>query len=75
MLKRLLLRKMLKRQLAGMPEKEQERMLSMIEKNPELFQKMTLEIQGKIKEGRDQMSATLEVSQKYQSELKRVMEQ
>lgn len=75
MLKRLLLRKMLKKQLVGMPEKEQERILSMIEKNPELFQKMTLEIQGKIKEGRDQMSATLEVSKKYQSELKDVMEQ
>ena len=75
MLKRLLLKKMLGKQLAGMPEEEQEKMLSMIEKNPELFQKMALEIQGKIKEGRDQMSATLEVSQKYQSELKRVMEQ
>ena len=49
MLKRLLLKKMLGKQLAEMPEEEQEKMLSMIEKNPELFQKMALEIQGKIK--------------------------
>ena len=69
MLKRLLLKKMLGKQLAGMPEEEQEKMLSMIEKNPELFQKMALEIQGKIKGGKDQMTATLEVTQKYQSEL------
>lgn len=69
MLKRLLLKKMLGKQLAGMPEEEQEKMLSMIEKNPELFQKMALEIQGKIKGGKDQMTATLEVTQKYQAEL------
>ncbi|MCH7597502.1 hypothetical protein IID27_00460 [Patescibacteria group bacterium] len=69
MLKRLLLKKMLGKQLAGMPEEEQEKMLSMIEKNPELFQKMAFEIQGKIKGGKDQMTATLEVTQKYQAEL------
>lgn len=74
MLKRLLLKKMLKKQLDGVPEEEQEKMFSMIEKNPELFQKMSIEIQEKIKEGKDQMTATIEVTQKYQSELKQAME-
>lgn len=69
MLKQLLLKKMLKKQLAGVPEHEQEKLLSMIEKNPELFQKMAVEIQSKMKEGKDQMASTLEVTQKYQAEL------
>jgi len=74
MFKQFLLKKMLKGQLDGVPKEDQERMFSMIEKNPELFQKIALEIQGKIKEGKDQMSATLEVTEKYQAELKGVME-
>ena len=75
MLKRFLLKKMLKKQLAEVPEEEQEKMFTMIEKNPELFQKMALEIQEKTKQGIDQMTATLHVAQKYQEELKKAKEQ
>ena len=75
MLKRFLLKKMLKKQLAEVPEEEQEKMFTMIEKNPELFQKMALEIKAKTKQGVDQMTATLEVAQKYQEELKKAKEQ
>ena len=75
MLKRFLLKKMLKKQLAEVPEEEQEKMFTMLEKNPELFQKMALEIKAKTKQGMDQMTATLEVAQKYQEELKKAKEQ
>ena len=75
MLKRFLLKKMLKKQLAEVPEEEQEKMFTMLEKNPELFQKMALEIKAKTKQGVDQMTATLEVAQKYQEELKKAKEQ
>lgn len=45
MLKNLLMKKMLKKQMAGVPEAEQEKMFKMVEKNPDLFQKIALEIQ------------------------------
>jgi len=69
MLKNLLLRKMLKSQLKDVPQEQQEKLFSAIEKNPELFQNIATEVQQKIKEGKDQMSATMEVMQKYQIEL------
>ena len=45
----------------------------MIEKNPDLFQKMGLEIQEEMKKGKDQMTASMEVAKKYESELKNIM--
>jgi len=59
--------------MKGVPEAEQEKILLLIEKNPELFQKIGLEVQAKMKEGKDQMAATMEVMQAHQDELKDIM--
>lgn len=59
--------------MKGVPEAEQEKILNAIDKNPDLFQTIALEVQEKMKEGKDQMSATFEVMQKHQEELKNVM--
>jgi 2-oxo-4-hydroxy-4-carboxy--5-ureidoimidazoline (OHCU) decarboxylase len=72
MLKEFLMKKMLKSQLKDVPEHEQEKMLKLISENPELFQKIGLEIQAKIKTGKDQMSASLEVMQNYKEELQKL---
>jgi len=69
----MLMKKMLKSQMKGVPEAEQEKILLLIEKNPELFQKIGLEVQAKMKEGKDQMAATMEVMQAHQDELKDIM--
>ena len=69
----MLMRKMLKSQMKGVPEAEQEKIFKIIEENPELFQKIATEVQEKIKGGKDQMSATMEVMGKYQSELKNIL--
>jgi len=69
----MLMRKMLKSQMKGVPEAEQEKILKIVEENPELFQKIGLEVQAKMKEGKDQMSATMEVMQNHQSELKNIL--
>lgn len=68
-----LMRKMLQSKLKGVPQEEQDKIISMVEKNPELFQKIAQEAQEKMKSGKDQMSAMMEVMQKYQSELKSLM--
>jgi len=67
------MKKMLKSQLKGVPEAEQEKILKMVSENPELFGKIAKEIQDKIKNGANQMSASMEVMKKYQNELKDVL--
>ena len=71
--KKFLMKKMLKSKMKDIPEAEQEKMLNAIEKNPDFFQNIAAEVQAKMKEGKDQMAATMEVMQKHQEELKKVM--
>lgn len=75
MIQRFLMKRMLKSQLKGMPEDQQEKILALVEKNPDLFQKIAKEVQQKQKEGKDQMSATMVVMQKYQKDLQDAMQQ
>ena len=67
------MKKLLKSKMKDLPEAEQEKMLKVIEKNPEFFQNVATEVQAKMKEGKDQMTATMEVMQKHQEELKKLM--
>ena len=71
--KKFLMKKLLKSKMKDIPEAEQEKMLNAIEKNPAFFQNIAAEIQAKMKEGKDQMAATMEVMQKHQEELKNIM--
>jgi len=73
MFKNFLLKKMLKSQLKDMPEAEQDKLIKMIEKNPKLFQTIAQEAQAKIKDGKDQMTAMMEVMKNHQEELKQAM--
>jgi len=73
MFKDFILKQMLKRQLKGMPEAEQDRIINIVTKNPELFQKIATEAQEHIKGGMDQQSAMMKVMGKYQEELKKVL--
>jgi hypothetical protein len=72
-LKSFLMKKMLKSKMKDIPEDQQEKIFAAIEKNPQLFQKIAEEVQQKMKEGKDQMSASMEVMMKYQNELKDLM--
>lgn len=71
MFKNFLLKKMLKAQ--GIPDEQIDMVLKMMEKDPELFKKIAKEIQQKIKEGKDQMNASMEVMKKYEAELKKLV--
>jgi len=64
---------MLKRQLKGMPEVEQDRIMKIVTQNSELFQKITKEAEEHIKGGMDQMAAMQKVMGKYQDELKKIL--
>ena len=73
MLKNFLMKKMLKSQLKDVPQDQQDKLIGMIEKNPQLFQQIAQEAQAKMKDGKDQMTAMMEVMQNHQEELKKIM--
>ncbi len=73
MFKDFILKQMLKRQMKGVPEAEQEKILKIVTENPELFQKIAAEAQEKIKGGMDQQTAMMRVMQNHQDELKKIL--
>jgi hypothetical protein len=73
MFQNFLLKTMLKKQLKGVPEEEQNRIFAMIEKNPDFFMKIATEAQEKIKGGMSQQDAMMMVMKNHEAELKDVM--
>lgn len=65
---------MLSSKMKGVPQAEQDKIFELIEKNPDLFQKIGVEVQEKMqREGKDQMAAAMEVMQKYKDQLQGLM--
>jgi len=56
-----------------MPSAEADKILAIVEKNPDFFVKIAGEIQEKIKAGKDQMQATIEVMKSHEAELKNIL--
>lgn len=75
MLKNFLMKKMMKAQMKDVPEDQQEMMLTMLEKDPKLFETIAKEIQAEMKTGKDQMAAAMAVLPKYQSRLQDLMQE
>jgi hypothetical protein len=71
-----LIKKLAERQLKDMPAEQKEIVMTLLENNPDLFMKMSKEVEHKIKkEGKDQTLAMMEVGKKYQKELKQALGQ
>lgn len=68
-------RKMVESKMKDVPKEEQEKILNLIQKNPELFKKIAEEIQVEMGKGKDQMEASMEVMMKYKDEVERVMKE
>jgi hypothetical protein len=73
MLKNFLMKQMLKRQMKGIPEAEQERIMTAIENNPDFFAGIAKEIEEKEKQGKDKMAATMEVMRTHQEKLRQIL--
>jgi len=57
-------------QMKDVPKEQQDKMIEMVQKNPDLFKKIGEEINQRVKKGgEDQMKASIEVMKKYQKEL------
>ncbi len=68
-----LMKAMLKRQLAQLPKEQQEMIITMIEKNPKLFEKISEEIKVKIKNGIPKQTASMSVFMSPKDEIQKLM--
>jgi hypothetical protein len=73
MLKSLFLKQMMKSSLKDIPEDQQNKIISAIEKNPNFFESIAREIKAEVDSGRDQMEATISVVTRHQEKLKRLV--
>ena len=68
-MKNFAMRKMLDKQLKNAPPEQRDMIMGLMEKNPEVFKKMSKEIQAEMKKGSNQTAAAMKVLPKYQTEL------
>jgi len=73
-MKTFLMKKMLKSKLKGVPEDQVDKMIAMIEKNPDFFQNIAKEVEQEVKKGKSQEAATMEVMRKHQGEVQKMMQ-
>lgn len=67
------MRKMLQSQTKNLPKDQQEQIMTMLEKDPDLFMKIAEEMQAEMNKGKNQMAAAMAVMPKYQEKLKTLM--
>ena len=72
--KNMMMKQMIKSQMKGVPQEQQDKILSAIEKNPQFFEDIAKKIEQKQKEGKDQMAAAMEVMRENQDELRKLMQ-
>jgi len=72
-IKDFLLKQALKHKMKNVPEKERERLLAIMEKNPDFFNKIGEEIQRRVKSGQGELSATMAVMRENQAKLQKIM--
>ena len=67
-------KKMLEKQLKGMPQNQRDMIMRAMENHPEFFEKIAKETEALIKsKGMNQMAASMKVMRKYQSEMQKIM--
>ncbi len=71
--KNFMMKKLLECQLKNAPPDQRELIMTLMEKDPALFEKIALEMQAEIKSGKSQMAAAMKVMPKYQVQLQALM--
>lgn len=71
--KNFIMKQAIKSQMKGIPQQQQDLILEAIDKNPDFFENMAKEIEQKIKEGKSQTAASMEVMRKHQDELRKML--
>jgi hypothetical protein len=67
------MRKLLQSKLGSLPKEEQDKIIKVVTKNPELFQEIAMKIKTKMDSGMDQMKATMSVMEEYKDQVQKLM--
>ena len=73
MFKNFLMKKLLAAQTKNMPADQREMVMTMLEKDPELFMKINNEIKAEMKRGKNQLHAAMAVMPKYKAQIQKLM--
>ncbi|MEK7606151.1 MAG: hypothetical protein AAB458_00950 [Patescibacteria group bacterium] len=73
MLKSFLMKQMMRKQLAQVPERERALLLAAVDTNPDFFLNIAKEVQEKVKGGMDQQMAAMQVFSQHQDELRKML--
>ena len=71
--KNFMMKQALKAKMKDVPEAEREKLLGIMEKNPDFFKKIGEEVQKRVKSGQSEMAATMVVMREHQAELQKIM--
>ena len=72
MFKQWILKQVMKRQVKDLPPDQKNMILALVEKHPEVFEKMASEIKAAKKRGVPESTASMQVMLKYRQELQRL---
>lgn len=73
-MKQFAMKKILQSQMKNVPEDQQQMIMEMLEKDPDLFEKIAKEMQTELKNnGNNQMAAAMKVLPKYQQQIMAIM--
>ena len=67
------MKKMLEKQLKSLPAEQREQIIAVVTKHPDFFEKIAKEVEAKVKGGKDQTSASMEVMRLHQAEIQKLM--
>ena len=74
MFKNLLMKTMLRRQMKGVPKEDQDRIIALVEKNPDFFTKIAHDVDEKVKGGMNRHDAMMSVMKVHQHELQKMLQ-
>ena len=73
MFKELLMKKLIQSKLGSIPKEQQDKIVTVVTKNPQLFQEIALKIKSQMDGGKDQMKATMAVMEEYKDQIQTLM--
>lgn len=73
MFKELLMKKLIQSKLGNIPKEQQDKIVAIVTKNPELFQEIAMKIKSQMDSGKDQMKATMSVMEEYKDQIQKLM--
>ncbi len=75
MFKELLMRKLIQSKLGHIPKEEQDKIITLVTKNPALFQEIAMKIKSRMDNGAEQIGATKAVMEEYKGKIQELMKQ